>query len=327
MSDFSNAPADNSWQKPEKTVGYIVLAGAVGTAVYFWSVIVPFLVDMVFDTVKLGIGIAALFAMFLVVTKGQTFFWYIGQRIFRSMASVFVNTDPIGIMQDYIKDTEHEAEKMGKDISDIEGGNELIKRKMSENAAKLREKLELASSAQHKGDTEMSETFADQASQLQDYNERLSPMATTSSNVLIVLQQIQKAAFRQIEKSKFEVGLLSDEFELVKRTSNAMKSAMNILRGDKDKKYFFDLASNAAANQMANKLGQIRQAMKYSQDYVKEMDIQNGVMSDKGKLLLDKYQKGDFSELLSTEVGKSPVRLTNAATAQNAQNAYSQLLD
>lgn len=325
MADIIKTPDDNSWQNPEKVVGYAFLAGIIGTGIYFWGLILPFLLDMVYDTVKLGIGCGILFLLFIAVTKGQTLLWYVGQRIFRNIAGIFVSTDPIGIMQDYIKDTESEAHKMQKDINEIEGGSQLIKRKLSENAKNMKDKLDLAHSAQRQGDMEQAEVFASQAAQYEEYNARLQPMAETSNNVLIVLQQIYKAALRQIDKSKFEVNILADEFELIKRTSNAMKSAMNILRGDKDKKYFFDLASNAAANQMASKLGQIRQAMKYSQSYVKEMDISNGVMSDKGMQLLEKYKKGEFQDLLGTEA--NPVKLTAAGQAQRGNDAYSALLD
>ena len=66
-------------------------------------------------------------------------------------------------------------------------------------------------------------------------------MATTTANVSIVMRQILKAAIRQIDSSKFKVNLLKDEYQLVKRTSSGMRAAMNILRGDPDKKYFFCL--------------------------------------------------------------------------------------
>ena len=46
------------WQQPEKMAGRVFLVGLAGTAEYFWGSILPFLVDMVFDSMKLGIGMA-----------------------------------------------------------------------------------------------------------------------------------------------------------------------------------------------------------------------------------------------------------------------------
>ena len=64
--------------------------------------------------------------------------------------------------------------------------------------------------------------------------------------------------------------------------------------------------------------------MRYSQEFVKEMDIQNGVMSEKGQRLLDQYQKGEFNAIMDNE---PPVRMNVAATRQATDDAYGKLLD
>ncbi|PJJ60433.1 PspA/IM30 family protein [Hymenobacter chitinivorans] len=314
------------WQKPEKAAGWVFLAAAAGAGIYFWGQIVPYLVDIVFDTVKLGFGLGALFVLFLIVTSKRikAGLWYAGQRIFRTAAGIFVETDPIGIMQDYIRNTEKEAQNMESEVGHIEGAHELVKRKMDANKQQLQEYLRLADSAARKGEKDFAESYASRAAQLEDYNSRLQPMLTTTANVTLVMRQILKAALRQIDNSKFKVNLLKDEYELVKRTSSGMRAAMNILRGDPDKKYFFDMATDRVAQDMAQQLGQIKQAMRYSQEFVKEMDIQNGVMSEKGQRLLEKYQKGDFNTLLNEQ----PSTLSSPATTAKATNdAYSNLLD
>ncbi|UOQ64383.1 PspA/IM30 family protein [Hymenobacter volaticus] len=314
------------WQQPEKVAGWVFLAGLVGAGVYSWGVIVPYLVDIVFDTVKLGIGLGVLFALFLLVTnqRVKAGLWYAGQRIFRTAAGIFVNTDPIGIMEDYIRNTEKEAKNMAAEVGHIEGAHELVKRKLTDNQNQMQDYLNLAASATRQGEKDAADSYASRAAQLQDYNQRLTPMLTTTANVSLVMRQILKAALRQIDNSKFKVGLLKDEYALVKRTSSGMRAAMNILRGDPDKKYFFDLATDRVAQDMAAQLGQIKQAMRYSQEFVKEMDIQNGVMSEKGQRLLGMYQKGDFNALINE---KPQPPLTTTQTRQATNDAYSSLLD
>jgi cation transport regulator ChaC len=281
---------------------------------------------MVFDTVKLGIGLGTLFVLFLLATNKRIHagLWYAGQRILRTAAGIFVNTDPIGIMEDYIRNTEKEARKMDAEVTNIEGAHELVKRKLAANTAQMQEYLSLASAATRQNEKDMAESYAMRAAQLQDYNQRLMPMATTTANVTVVMRQILKAALRQIDGSKFKVNLLKDEYQLVKRTSSGMRAAMNILRGDPDKKYFFYLATDRVAQDMAQQLGQIKQAMRYSQEFVKEMDIQNGVMSEKGQHLLDQYQKGEFNAIMNNE---PPVPMTATATRQATNDAYGKLLD
>ena len=326
LPSFDSAPGLPKWQQPEKVAGRVVLLGLAGTAVYFWGSILPFLVDMVFDTVKLGVGLGTLFVLFLLATNKRIHagLWYAGQRILRSVAGIFVNTDPIGIMEAYISNTEKEARKMDAEVTNIEGAHELVKRKLAANSAQIKEYLALADSATRQGEKDAAESYAMRAAQVQDYNQRLQPMATTTANVTVVMRQILKAALRQIDGSKFKVNLLKDEYALVKRTSSGMRAAMNILRGDPDKKYFFDLATDRVAEDMAQQLGQIKQAMRYSQEFVKEMDIQNGVMSEKGQRLLDKYQKGEFNAVLN----EKPQAPQNILTTEKASDdAYSSLLD
>ena len=320
-------PTLPKWQQPEKVAGWVVLAAGAGAGVYYWGKIVPYLVDIVFNSVKLGIGLGALFVLFLLATNKriQTGLWYAGQRILRTLAGIFVNTDPIGIMEDYISNTEKEARQMEGEIGHIEGAHELVKRKLAANDQQMKEYLALADSATRQNEKDAAEAYASRAAQIQEYNQRLQPMAATTANVSVVMRQILKAALRQIDGSKFKVGLLKDEYELVKRTSSGMRAAMNILRGDPDKKYFFDLATDRVAQDMAQQLGQIKQAMRYSQEFVKEMDIQNGVMSEKGQRLLDRYQKGDFNALLTND--KTPVATSVAATKKRSDDAYSSLLD
>ncbi|UPL50951.1 PspA/IM30 family protein [Hymenobacter sublimis] len=313
------------WQQPEKVAGWVFLGGVVAAGVYGWGTIVPFLVDMVFDTVKLGIGLGVLFGAFLLLTNPRikAGFWYAGQRIFRTAAGIFVNTDPIGIMEDYIRSTGQEARKMEEEVGHVEGAHELVKRKLEANTLQMREYLALADSATRQREPDAAESYASRAAQLQEYNQRLQPMLTTTQNVSLVMRQILKAALRQIDNSKFKVNLLKDEYELVKRTCSGMRAAMNILRGDPDKKYFFDLATDRVAQDMAQQLGQIKQAMRYSQEFVKEMDIQNGVMSEKGQRLLENYQKGEFNALLD----EKPAPMTSAQTRTATTDAYRSLLE
>ena len=322
------SPADGlpSWQKPEKVAAWVFVALLAGMGVYYWGLIVPYLVDIVFDTVKLGIGLGVLFVLFLLATNKriQAGLWYLGQRIFRTAAGLFVNTDPIGIMEDYISNTEKEARNMEEEVGHIEGANQLVKRKMDANRTQMQEYLSLADSALRQGEKDSADSYASRAAQLEDDNRRLQPMATTTANVTLVMRQILKAALRQIDNSKFKVGLLKDEYELVKRTSSGMRAAVNILRGDPDKKYFFDLATDRVAQDMARQLGQIKQAMRYSQAFVKDMDIQNGVMSEKGQRLLDQYKKGEFNAVLNEKPTATQPILT---PKQASDDAYSSLLD
>jgi hypothetical protein len=46
---------------------------------------------------------------------------------------------------------------------------------------------------------------------------------------------------------------------------------------------------------MSKKLGEMKRAMDLSMDFINGVDIQNGMLSDKGQQLLEAYNKGEFS--------------------------------
>ncbi|MBC8082217.1 MAG: hypothetical protein H7Z21_03335 [Hymenobacter sp.] len=93
----------------------------------------PFLVDIVFATVQPGIGLGVLCGLFLPATNQRTKagLWYLGQQIFRTAAGIFVNTAPIGIMEDYIRNTEKEAGNVEAEVGHTEGAHERVKRKLT----------------------------------------------------------------------------------------------------------------------------------------------------------------------------------------------------
>ena len=148
------------WQQPEKVAGRLLLAGALGAGVYFWGQLAPYLVDIVFDTVKLGIGLGGLFVLFLLATNKRikAGLWYASQRVLRTAAGIFVNTDPIGIMEDYTQNTEKEARQMDAEIGHIEGAHELLKRKLTANAAQTKEYLALADAALRQGEKDAADS-------------------------------------------------------------------------------------------------------------------------------------------------------------------------
>ena len=45
---------------------------------------------------------------------------------------------------------------------------------------------------------------------------------------------------------------------------------------------------------MRKKLGEMKRAMDYSMDFINSVDIQNGILTDKGQQMLDAYNQGEF---------------------------------
>jgi hypothetical protein len=90
-----------------------------------------------------------------------------------------------------------------------------------------------------------------------------------------------------------------------------MKSAMNILSGNNDKKYMFDMAMEAIADDVGMKIGEMERFMDLSSNFMDSIDLQNGVFEEEGLKMLDKWEKEGVSLLL----GKDKDLLVNNTAA------------
>ena len=82
---------------------------------------------------------------------------------------------------------------------------------------------------------------------------------------------------------------------------SAMKSAMNIIAGDKDKRMVFDMALEAIADDVANKVGEMERFMDVSENFMKSVDLQNGIFEEEGLRMLEKWENEGVSSILGEQ--------------------------
>jgi hypothetical protein len=80
-----------------------------------------------------------------------------------------------------------------------------------------------------------------------------------------------------------------------------MKSAMNIIAGNSDKREMFDQALEAIADDVSSKIGEMERFMEMSTNFMQSIDLQNGVFEEEGMQLLEKWEKEGVSLLLGSE--------------------------
>ena len=82
-----------------------------------------------------------------------------------------------------------------------------------------------------------------------------------------------------------------------------MKSAMNIISGDKDKRVVFDMALEAIADDVANKVGEMERFMDVSENFMQSVDLQNGIFEEEGLRMLEKWEQEGVSSILGDTYG------------------------
>ena len=87
----------------------------------------------------------------------------------------------------------------------------------------------------------------------------------------------------------------------MRASHSAMKSAMSIIAGDKDKRMIFDMALEAIADDVANKVGEMERFMDVSENFMKSVDLQNGIFEEEGLRMLEKWEKEGVSSILGEQ--------------------------
>ena len=110
-----------------------------------------------------------------------------------------------------------------------------------------------------------------------------------------------------------QVVVKEQEYKAIKASHSAMRSAMNILSGNSDQKYMYDMALEAMAEDVGQKVGEMERFMDMSKNFMDGIDLQNGVFEEEGMAMLEKWEKDGVSFLLGGDKNKIVAKANNPA--------------
>ncbi len=288
------------WNRPEGVVGFLFLAALAGVGLVYFNRVVEFLIKVTENTLYLAVLLAALGVLiFLFTSKDvRTAVFFLYKTIMRKITGLVIQLDPIAIMKIYIQDLKDKRRKMQGQIDLLAGQLVKLNRKINENNEAIKQKFAEANKAQSMADKPgMKETASlatIEGAGLQEMNEKLFPLQRNVQTVLAFMEKVNTSADYIIKETEIKVKLKEAEYQIVKESSNALRTAISIFKGNPDKKFYFDESMEYIQDDMSKKLGEMKRAMDLSMDFINSVDVQNGVLSDKGQAMLEAYNKGDF---------------------------------
>lgn len=324
----SNDPDKRSfWSRPEGVAGTVFLLALGGVFLYRINDILEWLIRVTENTLYLGGLLAALAVLiFLFTSKDiRTGVFFLFKTLMRSLTGTIVQLNPIAIMKIYIDDLKDKRSKMQGQIDTLAGQLVKLNKKINENNDQIKQKFAEANKAnsmtERPGMREAASLASMEAAGLQEMNEKLQPLQRNMKNVLAFMEKVNTSADFIIKETEIKVRLKETEYKIVKESSNALKTAVSIFKGDPDKKFYFDESMEYIQDDMSKKLGEMKRAMDLSMDFINGVDIQNGMLSDKGQAMLEAYNQGDFKMIsLDAPEPVSTARVINAPKDQNYKN-------
>lgn len=307
MADFTSLEGAGKpksfWKRPEGVTGTIFLVAVLGALGFLVVTGLPAIVSFASSLLGLAATVLALGVIVYMVLdpKMRALVSYMYKSAMRKITSIFVTIDPIGILKNYIEDLSDNLKKMGKQIGGLRGQMRKIKTMMLDNAKDIEQNLMIAKKAKEMGNKQQLMLSSRKAARLKESNEKYEKLHTKMGLLYKVLTKMYTNSEILLEDTKDQVKVKEQERKAIRASHSAMKSAMNIISGNSDRRAMFDQAMEVIADDVANKVGEMEQFMELSANFMDSVDLQNGIFEEQGLKMLEEYEKKSTLLLLGGE--------------------------
>lgn len=291
------------WSRPEGITGLLFLAAIVGGVGFLLFTFMGTLITLAANTLYLGIMLIALAGLVYMVLdpKVRNLVWYGYKSVMRSITGVFIQMDPIGILKSYIDDMTSNLKKMSKQIANLRAQMRQMKTIIENNSSQIKQNMQIASKARAENKGQVFKLKTRSAGRLKESNLKLEDLHKKMNILYRVLTKMYQNAEILIEDTKDQVQLKEHERKAIRASHSAMKSAMSVISGDSDKRAMFDMAMEAMADDVANKVGEMERFMDVSANFMDSIDLKNGVLEEEGLQMLEKWEKETDSLMLGDD--------------------------
>ena len=276
----------------------IVLGGG-----YLLYQALPTLIELAKNSLYLAGLLAALAGVIYVVLdpKMRNLIWYMYKSFMRWITGMFVQIDPIGILKSYIDDLKDNLGSMNTQISRLKGQMYKLSEMIRQNQRDIQTNLGIASKAKETGKEAIMVLKARKAGRLQESNMKLEDLYKRMEVLYRVLTKMYENSEIMLEDLQDQVMVKEQEYKAIKASHSAIRSATAILSGNSDKKYMYDMALEAMAEDVGQKVGEMERFMDMSKNFMESIDLQNGVFEEEGLQMLEKWEKEGVSFLLGKD--------------------------
>ncbi len=295
------------WKRPEGVTGLIFLIALIAGGGFLLYTFLPALIALAQNVLYLSLMLVALGAIVYMVLdpKMRNLVWYMYKSMMRSITSMFVQIDPVGILKSYIEDLQDNLTKMRKQIGSIRGQMRKLQTLMESNEKEINDQMKLASAAKAKGVDNQVILATRKAARLRESNQKYNVLHQKMQVLYRILTKMHSNSEILLEDTKDQVKLKETERKAIRASHSAMKSAMSVISGDPDKRAMFDMAMEAIADDVANKVGEMERFMEMSSNFMQSVDLQNGIFEEEGMQMLEKWEKESTLLLMGDNASSS----------------------
>ena len=288
------------WRKPEGVTGAITIGALlIGGGWLIFSAL-PAIIAATSTMLGLAgmIMILGLIIYMALDSKARGLVWYMYKSMMRWITSLFVQIDPIGILKNYVDEMSANLKKMNKQILQLRGQMHKLKELILKNKKEIASNLSLAQAAKKSDEKSQMILRSRKAGRLKESNIKYEALYSKMEILYRVLKKMYDNSEILKEDVADQVEIKEQELKAMKASHSAMSSAMNVIRGDKDKRAMFEMALEQVADDVSNKVGEMERFMEMSESFMSSIDLQNGIFEEEGLKMLEQWEQENSLILL-----------------------------
>lgn len=296
------------WQRPEGIPGAIVMIAIIGALGYGLMQIMPNLIELAENVWYLSAMCGGLFVVgyMLLDKRVRTLIWYFYKSVIRKVTGAFIQLDPIAIIEGYLEDLKDKMETMENQIGSLKGQIRKIKMKIQSKEERAEYFLNMAKAAQNKGDNAQMNLNAKKAAREKKSMASFIALRDRTEKLYKILSKMKKYSAIMVDDISHEIGIKKEERETIRTSHRIMKSAVNIINGNSDRKVIFDQAMDYIVDDIGMRIGEMERFMDVSADYMNNMDLEQEMLEDQGLKAFDEWSN-KLHEKFDADNYESPI--------------------
>lgn len=279
------------FKKPEGKVGSLFLIPILGGLGYGAYKIMPYVVTLLENTLYVSILSIGVFVLAYAIMDGKVrnLIWYLYKSVMRKITAIFIELDPIAIIETYVSELKHKILIMNEQLSDLRGQIENLSGIINKNKKDYDNFMSLAKTAKEQSKNELVITNSRKAQRTLDSNENFIALRNKIQKIYEVLHKMRGYSNVMVEDVSHEVEMKKVERKAIRKSYSIMKSALKIINGNSDEAEMFDSAMEHIAFDIRHKIGEMEDFMLASEDVISNMDLTQANLESKGLEKLDEW--------------------------------------
>lgn len=283
-------PGNSFWDKPEGVTGTVVGIGALALLGYGAYKIMPYVVDLLQNTLyALGLGAILLALVYMILDpKFRNRLWLIYQVLMEEMTYAIIKKDPFRILRITQEVAKKRTEEVDEARTQVKAKAVVIQKaieKFKNDAGDYAKQI--AFMREHQRAQDEIDNVAMRLGRVTDAQTRLGKSYTQTTMLYEQLSRAYKSFAMVNSNIDFEIDLQQNESEAAQAGFSAVRIMRAALHGTDENSKLQKQAFQIAAQQYGEQIGQIESFMDDAKSFLDNMDMQNAMYTDDGMKALE----------------------------------------